>query len=146
MDSPLAMQFNEFDTDGDGRINDNQTYELMKVLGKNVYIGSVRQVIFYQTQAMKHLNYADPHQHGITFDQFKEYFDSYESEAKHALWKYKYDVLSSIQEMREGEGEESTISTAAPGAGGNSEEVPLQGSLRLIIGPENAEYESFVEI
>jgi Ca2+-binding EF-hand superfamily protein len=46
MDSPLAMQFNEFDTDGDGRINDNQTYELMKVLGKNVYIGSVRQVIF----------------------------------------------------------------------------------------------------
>ena len=45
MDSPLGMQFAEFDTDEDGRINDNQTYELLKALGKNVYIGSVRQVI-----------------------------------------------------------------------------------------------------
>ncbi len=44
MNSPLEAQFNEFDTDKDGKIDDTQTYELLKLLGKNVYSGTVRQV------------------------------------------------------------------------------------------------------
>ena len=45
METPLGMQFNEFDTDKDGRLNDSEAYQLLKMLGKNVYQGTVRQVI-----------------------------------------------------------------------------------------------------
>ena len=45
MESPLGMQFNEFDADKDGRLNDAEAYQLLKLLGKNVYQGTVRQVI-----------------------------------------------------------------------------------------------------
>lgn len=42
--SPLAMQFKEFDDDGDNKLNSDQVYELLKVLGKNIYKGSVTSV------------------------------------------------------------------------------------------------------
>jgi Ca2+-binding EF-hand superfamily protein len=42
--SPLAMQFKEFDTDGDGKLNPDEVYELLKLLGKNIYKGSVTSV------------------------------------------------------------------------------------------------------
>ena len=48
MESPLGMQFNEFDADKDGRITDTETYELLKLLGKNTYTGAVKQVSVYK--------------------------------------------------------------------------------------------------
>lgn len=44
--SPLAMQFREFDTDGDNKLNPDEVYELLKLLGKNIYKGSVSSVCY----------------------------------------------------------------------------------------------------
>jgi Ca2+-binding EF-hand superfamily protein len=44
--SPLAMQFKELDDDNDNKLNVDQVYELLKVLGKNIYKGSVTSVIY----------------------------------------------------------------------------------------------------
>ena len=45
MDStPLGMQFLEFDTDKDGKITAGEAHDLMKLLGKNVYPGTVNNV------------------------------------------------------------------------------------------------------
>lgn len=43
--TPLGMQFSEFDTDHDGKINAQQAHELLKLLGKNVYQGTVNNVL-----------------------------------------------------------------------------------------------------
>jgi hypothetical protein len=45
--SPLSMQFKEFDSDGDGKLTADEVYELLKVLGKNIYKGSVTRVHIY---------------------------------------------------------------------------------------------------
>lgn len=42
--SPLAMQFKEFDADGDNKLSPAEVYELLKLLGKNIYMGSVSSV------------------------------------------------------------------------------------------------------
>ena len=42
--SPLGMQFQEFDTDNDGLINGAEAHQLMKLLGKNIYVGSIQNV------------------------------------------------------------------------------------------------------
>ena len=42
--SPLELQFDEADADQDGKIDKNEASELMKLLGKNVYPGSVQRV------------------------------------------------------------------------------------------------------
>lgn len=44
MQTPLFEEFNAKDADKDGKIDDQQAYELLKLLGKNVYSGTVRQV------------------------------------------------------------------------------------------------------
>lgn len=45
--SPLAMQFKQLDADGDGKLTVDETYQLLKLVGKNIYKGSVTSVIFY---------------------------------------------------------------------------------------------------
>lgn len=42
--TPLGMQFKEFDTDHDGRITGNEAHELLKLLDKNIYLGTVQYV------------------------------------------------------------------------------------------------------
>lgn len=42
--SPLAMQFKEFDDDADNKLTPDQVYELLKLIGKNIYKGSVSSV------------------------------------------------------------------------------------------------------
>ena len=42
--SPLGMQFAEFDTDHDGKITAQEAHELMKLLGKNLYQGTINNV------------------------------------------------------------------------------------------------------
>lgn len=44
----------------------------MKLLGKNVYTGSV-------LQALRLINYTDPNATYFTFEQFQEYFNSCEN-------------------------------------------------------------------
>lgn len=43
--SPLGMQFQEFDADHDGLINATEAHDLLKLLGKNIYMGSVQNVL-----------------------------------------------------------------------------------------------------
>ncbi len=43
--SPLAMQFKELDTDGDNKLTVDEVHELFKLLGKNIYKGSITSVI-----------------------------------------------------------------------------------------------------
>ena len=42
--TPLGMQFSEFDTDQDGKITAQEAHDLLKLLGKNVYQGTVNNV------------------------------------------------------------------------------------------------------
>ena len=43
--SPLAMQFKELDSDGDNKLTVDEVHELLKLLGKNIYKGSITSVI-----------------------------------------------------------------------------------------------------
>lgn len=47
----------------------------MKLLGKNIYLGSVQQAILL-------INYENPNSEGFTLDQFQEYHNSNQSEFK----------------------------------------------------------------
>ena len=46
------------------------------------------------------MNYEQENPTHFTFEQFKEYFESYESSPKHDIWKMKYEFLKGIEEIK----------------------------------------------
>lgn len=42
----LMQQFQQFDNDKDGKISGEEAYELLKMLGKNIYKGSILDVTY----------------------------------------------------------------------------------------------------
>ena len=48
-------------------------------------------------QAMNLINYENPDPKGFTFEQFREYFESNQSEFKQEIWKSKYELLRSLK-------------------------------------------------
>ena len=46
------------------------------------------------------MNYDKEDSSHMTFEQFREYFESYETVPKHDIWKMKYEVLQGIEEIK----------------------------------------------
>ena len=42
------------------------------------------------------MNYENQNATHFTFEQFREYFESYETVPKHDIWKMKYEILQGI--------------------------------------------------
>ena len=144
--TPLGMQFLEFDTDKDGKITAGEAHDLMKLLGKNVYPGTVNNVRKRIMQVLKMINYQDPSAEHFTFEQFKEYFESYETTPKHDIWKAKYELLSGIygikMSLNKSEGD-----SAAPGCQ-KSENVceATSGQIKFTVGPVNQNYDCLLQL